>query len=249
MATDHSQSDLFDPSTDEAVGSVERRCRARNLDWVVGTDEAGRGPLAGPVYAAAVAVPTDALDAPWLEGLDDSKELTDERRAEAFEAIRAGAEHWQIESVDAAEIDASDILRAACRAMANAARGVLQSLTEESVSVVVDGTSELPLEHRHRSLAGADGRSLAVAAASILAKVDRDRAMIDRHQEWPVYNFASNKGYPTGEHRRALDRHGPCPIHRRSFAGVDPTDGGGNGRDATGRAEDARGDEATRDVK
>ncbi|MFB6262618.1 MAG: ribonuclease HII [Bradymonadaceae bacterium] len=220
MKDETDQFELFDAPSDEEIGEIERRCRKRGFDWVVGADEAGRGPLAGPVQAAAVAMPTSELDADWLELLDDSKQLEKADRETAFDAVRERAPYWALEALGPEAIDELNILRAACRAMARAVRSVGDALGDGRAAIVVDGTTDLPLDRRHRAIPRADGRSFAVAAASILAKVRRDREMIEHHRQWPAYNFDSNKGYPTPDHRAALDEHGPCPIHRCTFSGV-----------------------------
>lgn len=176
---------------------------------LAGVDEAGRGCWAGPVVAAAVVLPDRWCPA----GLDDSKKLTPARREVLCQEIRASALAWGACAVSAADIDASDILRATLRAMARA----VARLRVRPDLVLVDGNQlpELPLPAE--CLVRGDGTSAAVAAASVLAKVYRDRIMTawDRHH--PGYGFAAHKGYGAAAHREALRRLGPCPLHRLSY--------------------------------
>lgn len=184
----------------------------RGLTRVAGVDEAGRGPLAGPVVAAAVVL------APWMriEGLDDSKRLPPDERARLFEVIRASAVAIGVGQTSAAAIDRLNIAEATRRAM----RRAVEALDIEPELVLTDFV-ELPgLRCPQRNLVGGDRRSATVAAASVVAKVTRDRIMESLDQEYPEYGFGRNKGYPTAAHRRALATYGPCPLHRRTFAGV-----------------------------
>lgn len=187
---------------------------------VAGIDEAGRGPLAGPVVAAAVVFlrpPGPALAAL----IDDSKRLTAPRREAAFAALReaacAGAIDAGIGAASAAEIGAKNILRATHLAMARA----LARLRAAPALALVDGDRPPPLPCEVRCIVGGDRLSLSIAAASILAKVMRDRAMARLDARWPGYGFARHAGYPTAAHLDALARMGPCPHHRRGFAPVD----------------------------
>lgn len=184
---------------------------------VAGIDEAGRGPLAGPVVAAAVVLDPEHVPA----GIDDSKRLTPARRASLAAAIRDAALHWHVAVVSAADVDRLNILQATLRAMDMAARGIATRLAE----VRVDGNRAPRLTGRHRhvpvtALVGGDGRCAAIAAASILAKTTRDALMCEADVRWPEYGFASHKGYGTAAHLDALRRLGPCEIHRASFAPV-----------------------------
>lgn len=178
-----------------------------------GVDEAGRGPLAGPVVCAAVILPADD----GLIGLDDSKKLGEGRREQLFEAIREIAIAYCIQFIDPATIDRMNILQATLHGMRLAIRG----LSPAPALVLVDGNripDDLPCPAR--ALVGGDGIERSIMAASILAKVSRDRHLHALDARYPAYGFARNKGYPTAEHLAALLRHGPCPEHRRSYGPV-----------------------------
>lgn len=187
---------------------------------VAGVDEAGRGPLAGPVLAAAVVFPRGVP--PDLAALlDDSKALSPAARDSACAALRAaraeGVAEFALAAASAAEIGRLNILRATHLAMARA----VARLPAPPALVLVDGNQPPPLPHPVRCVVGGDGLSLSIAAASILAKVVRDRAMARLDPRWPAYGFAAHAGYPTARHRAALRAHGPCPHHRRGFRPVD----------------------------
>jgi ribonuclease HII len=190
---------------------------------VAGVDEAGRGPLAGPVVAAAVLLPKtwirDGLPSRF-ESLDDSKKLSQMQREDFFQRLKetAGVEYG-IAMIDAATIDAINILQATHRAMNKA----LQALVPIPDHALVDGNRVPSLIIPQTALVKGDSRSYSIAAASVLAKVTRDRWMDAADQQWPQYGFAKHKGYPTAEHIEALRQNGPCPIHRRSFAPLRPT--------------------------
>lgn len=179
---------------------------------VAGVDEAGRGSLAGPVVAAAVILPRDAV----LPGLTDSKLLRPAVRSRLAEAIHAAATCWAVAAVEAADIDATDILRATLRAMAEAVR----QLAPQPDLVLVDGNTVPALRVPALAIIRGDRRVPAISAASILAKVTRDRIMEDWAARFPAYGFARHKGYGTAAHCAAIAQHGPSPIHRRTFAGV-----------------------------
>ncbi|MEW5972960.1 MAG: ribonuclease HII [Pseudomonadota bacterium] len=179
---------------------------------VAGADEAGRGPLAGAVYAAAV-----ILDpARPIEGLNDSKKLTARRREILFDAIRERALAWCIASASVEEIDRINILHASMLAMQRAVAGLAHAPT----LVLVDGNRAPAFACPARAIVGGDALEPAISAASILAKVARDRSMLELHALHPQYGFDKHKGYPTAEHLAALAEHGPCPEHRVSFAPV-----------------------------
>lgn len=212
----------------EEIGALEAWCRESGLRRIVGVDEAGRGPLAGPVHAAAVAVDLEeARGMDWFGEVDDSKSLEESTRVRIFEALRRDVDHHAVEVAEASEIDRTNIRRATREAMELAVENALEKFGEVD-GIFVDGDMELALAGRQRSLVDGDARSRIIAAASILAKVSRDRRMREAADRWPVYGFESNVGYPTPGHRRALETHGPCPIHRRSFSGVDPDDPSGD---------------------
>lgn len=179
---------------------------------VCGIDEAGRGPLAGPVVAAAVILDPDDP----IAGLDDSKKLTEKRRHLLAEAIRARALAWCVAEASPAEIDRLNILQATFLAMQRAVAG----LSLRPARAVVDGNRCPRLEIPVEAVVRGDGRVAAVAAASILAKTVRDARMQELHWQYPQYGFDRHMGYPTPAHLAALQAHGPCPVHRRSFAPV-----------------------------
>ena len=196
----------------------ERALLCQGVERIAGLDEAGRGPLAGPVVAAAVMLPESWLVSglpPELQGLNDSKQLTPARREKFFGVLKRSSEViWGIARVDAEEVDEFNILRATHRAM-NEAIDRLQPSPEH---VLVDGLPVKTLRHHQTALVKGDSMSYSIAAASVLAKVSRDRLMIEYHRQWPAYGFADHKGYGTEQHLAAIAMHGPCPIHRRSFA-------------------------------
>jgi len=180
--------------------------------WIAGVDEAGRGSLAGPVVAAAVILP-DEVDLP---GLTDSKLLSPARRTRLAVAIREQAVACAVARVDAADIDAINILQATLRAMAQA----VAALDASPDLVLVDGNILPALSVPARPIVRGDRLVPAISAASILAKVDRDAIMEAWARQYPAYGFAQHKGYGTADHRAMIARHGPSPIHRLSFAGV-----------------------------
>ncbi len=201
-------------------GEIERWCCERGLSLVIGVDEAGRGPLAGPVYAAAVALDPGDWEASWLDGLDDSKKMTEEARELAAERVKEHAIAWSITFRDHAAIDDINILQATLRAMEDAIEEVSRALPREPDRVFIDGNQSVRTQLPQQTLVKGDGRSLAIAAASVLAKTARDEMMREAHERWPEYNFRSNKGYGSAEHRAAIEEVGPCAIHRLSFGGV-----------------------------
>jgi ribonuclease HII len=182
------------------------------LVLVAGVDEAGRGPLAGPVCAAAVILDPRRP----IRGLDDSKRLTPAQRAALEPRIQDQTLAWSLAWASAAEIDRINILQASLLAM----RRAITALDPSPLRVLVDGNRCPVLDCPAEAVVGGDGRVPAIAAASILAKVARDRLMEGLERHYPGYGFARHKGYPTREHREALARLGPCPEHRRSFGPV-----------------------------
>lgn len=189
---------------------------------VAGVDEVGRGPLAGPVVAAAVIL--DPAADP-IEGLTDSKKLTEKRRETLAVIIRERAVAWSISFLDAAEVDRLNIFRASLEAMSRA----VAQLEPAAESARVDGKHLPRLSVPGEAIVGGDGCVAEISAASILAKVARDHWMVEAHQRYPEYGFASHKGYGTAAHLCALAEHGPCEIHRRSFAPVRKMLGGSKG--------------------
>lgn len=179
---------------------------------ICGVDEAGRGPLAGPVVAAAVILDPNRP----IEGLTDSKKLSASKREHLAGAIRARALAFNIATASVEEIDALNILRATLLAMQRAVAGLALRPSE----VLVDGDHCPLLEMPVRAIVGGDASVAVISAASILAKTARDALMRELHQDYPQYGFDRHMGYGTAEHLAALRRHGPCPIHRRSFAPV-----------------------------
>ncbi|WP_312939787.1 ribonuclease HII [Oscillibacter sp.] len=194
--------------------SIEEQCFAAGYETVCGADEAGAGPLAGPVYAAAVILPRGLV----IEGLNDSKTLTEKKRETLFDRIRAEAEDYCVAWVEAGEIDAIDILNARMKAMQLAIDGLKKRPDFALIDGNRDRGSVCAITTPHETVVGGDGKSASIAAASILAKVSRDRfvtEMLDK--EYPSYQFAKHKGYGTKLHYAMLDAYGPCPAHRRSF--------------------------------
>lgn len=179
---------------------------------IAGVDEAGRGPLAGPVVAAAVVLNPRRP----IAGLADSKTLSAARREALAEAIRERATAWSVAVVEPADIDRLNILHATFRAM----REALEALGLDPVLVRIDGNGAPDLPWPVQTVIGGDRLDRAISAASILAKVHRDALMVALHEQWPDYGFDRHKGYPTAAHLAALERHGPCPAHRRSFRPV-----------------------------
>ena len=179
---------------------------------IAGVDEAGRGPLAGPVVAAAVVLPADAI----LQGLDDSKKLSPTRREELFPKIQTQAVVYGVAVVNPEVIDKINILQAALLAMQRA----VEQLQPVPDLLLIDGNQKTASSIEQWAIVKGDSKSLSIAAASVLAKVTRDHIMQDYHQLYPQYEFARHKGYGTKLHRDLIAEHGPCPIHRSTFKGV-----------------------------
>ncbi|NLN07049.1 MAG: ribonuclease HII [Firmicutes bacterium] len=187
----------------------ERQAQEKGYTYIAGVDEAGRGPLAGPVVAAAVILPPHF----YLPGLNDSKQLTPGKREELFAVLQETALAWSCGVASVEEIDALNIFQATKLAMLRA----LHKLSITPDYVLLDGIKLEELSYPQQRINGGDRLSATVAAASIIAKVTRDRLMCELDKQYPGYGFAGNKGYATKEHRRAIARLGPCPLHRRSF--------------------------------
>lgn len=214
MATRTSQTSLF-PTGHLDPWYFEQRAHRRSYSRIAGVDEVGRGPLAGPVVAAAVVLPYGIE----LPDVRDSKLLNPAQRQICCERIRAVAVAIGIGKVSAAEIDQTNILAATLEAM----RQAVAQIDPLPGFVLVDGPWEVPIQLPQQPLKRGDQLSISVAAASIVAKVHRDAMMISYHDSYPQYNFAQNKGYGTEEHRAALARFGSCPLHRQTFRGVRST--------------------------
>lgn len=189
--------------------NYEHRCFAEGYSLVCGVDEAGRGPLAGPVCAAAVILPPDLE----IEGLNDSKKLTEKRREALYPQIIEQAVAYGIAFASEREIDEINILQATFLAM----RRAVEQLSVQPEIALVDGNREPPLPMPVRTIIKGDSLSASIAAASILAKVTRDRFMHEQDAIFPQYGFAVHKGYGTRAHYAALRENGACPIHRRTF--------------------------------
>ena len=192
-----------------SLWELEERCWAQGRSLVCGADEAGAGPLAGPVYAAAVILPRH-LELMWL---NDSKQVTPKRREALFEEIKAQAVAWSVASVDEGTIDDINILNARLLAMERAIR----ALEPAPDYALIDGNRDKGITLPHETAVKGDSRSASIAAASILAKVSRDRYMEEMARQYPEYRFERHKGYPTKLHYEMLKKYGPSPIHRRSF--------------------------------
>ena len=199
-------------NSNEALYAFDTARRAEH-GTVCGVDEAGRGPLCGPVCCAAVILNPDDP----IEGVNDSKKLTAKKRDVLFDQITATAEAYSIAFVTAEEIDSLDILNARMLAMNRAIEG----LSIRPDLCLIDGNrdhgSSVSITAPHMCLVGGDGKSASIAAASILAKVSRDRYMVEMDGVYPQYGFPQHKGYPTKPHYQRLRQYGPCPIHRPSF--------------------------------
>lgn len=176
---------------------------------VAGTDEAGRGPLAGPVVAAAVILPRGVM----IEGVNDSKKLSEKKREALFEEITERALSYGIGYAEHDEIDKINILNASMKAMQRA----VSQLNPEPDFVLIDGNTSRFITQKHLCIVKGDAKSASIAAASIIAKVTRDRLMADYDKIYPEYNFSKHKGYPTREHIELIRKYGPCDIHRTTF--------------------------------
>lgn len=191
----------------------ERRMRERGFVFVAGIDEAGRGPLAGPVMAAAVVLP-DGFEHTVL---NDSKQLSEKRREAIYEELCGDdSVHLAFAQIDPAEIDRINILQATYKAM----RLAFEALPVSGHFALIDGKPVRGFPVEHEAIVKGDSISMSIAAASIVAKVERDRLMVSYASEYPEYGFERHKGYGTAQHLDALQKWGPCPIHRRSFAPV-----------------------------
>ncbi len=187
----------------------EKQAISEGYNIICGVDEAGRGPLCGPVCAAAVILPVDCE----IEGINDSKKLSEKKREQLFDIITEKALAYSIEMVDAATIDEINILQATFLAM----RTAVENLSIKPDMALIDGNGKPGLSIAERTVVKGDAKSVSIAAASILAKVTRDRYMLEADKKYPEYFFAKHKGYGTKLHYEAIAEHGICPEHRTTF--------------------------------
>ena len=190
----------------------EKMYYRRGYRRIAGVDEVGRGPLAGPVVAAAVILPEDGIK----EKLFDSKKISSRKREHLYETILVEAQGVGIGIIGQEEIDRINILQATLKAMALA----IENLPIPPDFILIDGSQGIPLPISQKPVRKGDQLCNSVAAASIIAKVTRDRMMAECHQKYPQYNFARHKGYGTKEHQRAIEKFGVCELHRKTFRGV-----------------------------
>ena len=187
----------------------EERIYSEGFSAVCGCDEAGRGPLCGPVVAAAVILPL-GLE---IEGLNDSKKLTEKKREKLFDIIKEKAIAYAIAEASPEEIDEINILNASMLAM----RRAVEALPVKADFALIDGNCSRGFEIPTETVVSGDAKSCSIAAASILAKVTRDRGCKELDEQYPMYGIAKHKGYPTKDHMNAVREHGPSPIHRKTF--------------------------------
>jgi ribonuclease HII len=190
----------------------EHKTQRIGYQYIAGIDEAGRGPLAGPVVSAAVILP-DSFNCP---GVTDSKKLSEKKRNALFPEINAQALAVGIGMASHQEIDQINILQASLLSMKRA----VQNLTLGPDYLLIDGKFTIDMDLPQRAIVKGDSKSISIAAASIIAKVTRDRFMATLHKTYPQYNFIQHKGYPTKAHKQAIIEHGPSPVHRKTFNGV-----------------------------
>jgi ribonuclease HII len=193
----------------EKMKETEKSLYQEGYKYIAGVDEAGRGPLAGPVYAAAVILPPDIR----LDGINDSKKLSPKKREELFDEITKKAVCYSIFSVDEKKIDEINILNATHMAM----NGAVDGLSVKPDYVIIDGNSIKNMTFPHETIVKGDAKSISIASASILAKVARDRYITKMAEIYPEYGFEKHKGYGTKEHTDAILKYGPTPIHRKTF--------------------------------
>ncbi len=192
--------------------TFEHKAKTKGYNIIAGVDEAGRGPLAGPVVSAAVILPEDFS----IDGIDDSKKLSEKKRNALFPLIKEGAIAVATGIATHEEIDKINILQAARLSMKRAVEG----LDVQPDFLLIDGKFGIESPIDQSPLIKGDSKSISIAAASIIAKVSRDAIMKELHLSYPEYNFIQHKGYPTKAHKAAVIKHGPSPVHRRSFKGV-----------------------------
>ena len=192
-----------------AMSEIEDGLRDKGYNLIAGVDEAGRGPLAGPVYAAAVILPEGCI----IKGINDSKKLSEKRREELYDEITEKAVAYSVCAIDEKRIDEINILNATFEAMNGAVNGL--SVTPDYV--IIDGNRIAGMTISHETVVKGDAKSISIAAASILAKVSRDRFITEMAEKYPEYGFEQHKGYGTKAHTEAILKYGPCEIHRRTF--------------------------------
>jgi len=202
----------------------EHKAKSKGYKYIAGVDEAGRGPLAGPVVSAAVILPDDFS----LAGINDSKKLTEKKRDALFPLIREQAIAFGVGIASHEEIDRINILQASLLSMKRAVENI--SIPPDFITpdfLLIDGKFTIDSPIGQDAIIKGDSKSISIAAASIIAKVTRDAMMKDLHDTYPLYNFIQHKGYPTKAHKQAILDHGPCPVHRKTFKGVkEVTDAG-----------------------
>ncbi len=203
---------LFHSLPTQPKDYFERMYYGQGYQRIAGVDEVGRGPLAGPVVAAAVILPKDGIE----EELFDSKKISSKKREELYEIILSKALGVGIGTIGQEEIDFLNIFQATLKAMALA----IENLPIPPDFILIDGPHGLRLSIPQKPIRKGDQLSNSIAAASIVAKVTRDRMMLECHQKYPQYNFAKHKGYGTKEHRKAIEKFGVCELHRKTFRGV-----------------------------
>ncbi len=210
---------MSEPERLHTLTEIERELWSEPGIILAGMDEVGRGPLAGPVVAACIVLP----QTPLISYVNDSKKLTPGRREFLYDKIREQALCFSLGWLDQDVIDDINILQATKRAFCMAYEGMALPVTD----VLIDAIKDLPISARQHPYIHGDSLSYLIAAASILAKVERDRYMCEQDALYPQYGFIRNKGYGTPEHIEALKKYGPCPLHRRSFIGGIVDDGNG----------------------
>ena len=193
----------------QVMWEYEKELKSKGYKFIAGVDEAGRGPLAGPVYAAAVILKEDAV----IDGINDSKKLSEKKREELYYKIIENAIAYSVYSVDEKVIDEVNILNATHLAM----NGAVDNLSQKADYVIIDGNSIKNMQTPHETVVKGDAKSISIAAASILAKVSRDRYITDISEKYPEYGFEKHKGYGTKAHNEAILKYGPSPIHRKTF--------------------------------
>jgi len=211
-----SSSFLFPSNPDGDTFAYERSLKQQGLLAIAGVDEAGRGPLAGPVVAGCVIFSSNCDTHPY----QDSKKITARQRDIFFKELHNSEAALGVGIAEPDEIDQINILQASLLAMKRAVQNCAKNNDVSPDFLLVDGTFTVPMELPQQTLTKGESKSASIAAASIIAKVTRDRLMAEYHLQYPQYNFQQHKGYPTKAHRAALAELGPCPIHRKTFKGV-----------------------------